>query len=191
MELVRTANHWALMLADGKGRSSHKIVDGMIGAASWGPDSQRFAFCPHIIKGQGSEGIYIASINDHTPRLLHKVDCGAVEWAPNKEIIAFVALSQSVATNEMDYKSKREIWVLSPDGTTVRKLLNGQFESWAPDGQKFVYTLPSDDINDVIYVADISGTTGKKLGIGHEPRWCPAIDTFVVNITLLTNSVHE
>ncbi len=66
------------------------------------------------------------------------------------------------------------IWVVNPDGSGTRRLIEGREPSWSPDGSRLAYVGPDRTDGSAIFVVDANGDDQRRLtaaGAGVEPDW--------------------
>ena len=139
--------------------------------ASWSPDSERIAFhrSPSDdygtrIPGRTEPGgptkdsdIFIARVDDLVAKrpvhvnLTEKFQGGTpgvssseddADWSPDGKQIAFTSRDSSCATNQA-CQAGAEIWVMSAEGSSPKRLTSNSEEErspdWSPDGKKILY----------------------------------------------------
>jgi TolB protein len=124
----------AIMKADGSGKRRVPHTDyGEL--PSWSPDGKRIAFSNNL-SGEGR--MYIVDVDGSRLVDLSSVGEGKmVAWSPDGRSILFAS--------ERDHSDGyREIYVMRPDGSGVRRLTRARAETpaWSPDGRYIVFAAP-------------------------------------------------
>ena len=110
-----------LYLAASDGRGPTRIAT-HISAFSWSPDGSRIAY-----SSAGARGIVIADANGRAvPRRVTiaatvGAASGDVQWSPDASLIAFA--------------TSRGVFVVRPDGTSLRHVMAGGQIAWSPDSR--------------------------------------------------------
>jgi TolB protein len=131
---------------------------------SWSPDGERIAFNSNL---SGEAQMYVVDTDGSGVVDLSKVgEGGQVAWSPDGRSILF-------ASHRDHADNYRDIYVMGPDGSDVRRLTHGGGEApaWSPDGRDIVFSGPG-----VLAVmrADGSGVTSLPIeGVGQTgfPDW--------------------
>jgi Tol biopolymer transport system component len=124
----------AIMNADGSGKLRLPHTD-RGEYPSWSPDADRIAFTNAI---SGERLMYIVDIDGSRVVDLSSVGEGTqVAWSPAGRSILFA--SQRDRSDNF-----RDIYVMSPDGSGVRRLTftGGETPAWSPDGRYIVFSAP-------------------------------------------------
>ncbi|REK12450.1 MAG: hypothetical protein DWQ37_11995 [Planctomycetota bacterium] len=87
----------------------------------------------------------------------------APNWSPDGNHLLFSAESTTTGL--------RECFVVSADGTGLRKIGQGDQPDWSPDGKQIVYQEQSGQSGIAVQNFDGKGTS--RLGDGFSPRWSP------------------
>ena len=153
----------AIMNADGSGIRRVPYTDyGEL--PSWSPDGKRIAFSSNL---SGDGRMYIVDVNGSRLVDLSSVGEGKmVAWSPDGRSILFAS--------ERDHSDGyREIYVMRPDGSGVRRLTRARAETpaWSPDGRYIVFAAPG---GLGVMRADGSGITSLPIeGVGEAvfPDW--------------------
>ena len=167
------------MAADGSDRQllNRDIASGT--TPSWSPDRKHIVFDG---EGEGDSEIYklrarpggkLEKLTDNT------VADAAPAWSPDGEAIAF----------ESDRDGDFDIWLMNPDGTGQRKLLevpgNQTRPAWSPDGSMVVFEDDRSGDSD-IWIVDLVDAEGKTdlrplvvdpAGDDGAPAWSPDAST--------------
>jgi Tol biopolymer transport system component len=152
----------AIMNADGSGQRRLPHTDGGE-YPSWSPDGKRIAFNSNL---SGSARMYVVDVDGSRVVDLSSVgEGGQVAWSPDGRSILFA----SHRDHTDDY---RDIYVMRPDGSGVKRLThaNGETPAWSPDGRYIVFAAAG------LFVmrADGSGVISLPVGEAGEatfPDW--------------------
>src|SRR6266508_2527713 len=121
----------AVMNADGSGQRRLPPTD--YGEyPSWSPDGKRIAFNSNL---SGEPLMYIVDVNGSRVVDLSKVgEGGQVAWSPDGRSILFASSRDHPDNN-------RDIYVMRPDGSGVKRLTNvgAATPAWSPDGRHIVF----------------------------------------------------
>jgi Tol biopolymer transport system component len=85
-------------------------------------------------------------------------------WSPNGATILFTRFHSATGGGA-------DVYVMSADGTNVRRLAHGFAGSWSPDGRKIVYTATAGTTSLRIMNADGSGKRRIDSGPAADPSW--------------------
>src|SRR5262245_11628208 len=102
---------------------------------SWSPDGKRIAFNSNL---SGEALMYIVDVDGSRVVDLSGVgEGGQVAWSPDGRSILF-------ASRRDHPDNARDIYVMRPDGSGVRRLTRGGAETpaWSPDGRYIVFSAP-------------------------------------------------
>jgi Tol biopolymer transport system component len=130
---------------------------------AWSPDGKRIAFNSNL---SGEARMYIVDVDGSRVVDLSAVgEGGRVAWSPDGRSILF-------SSNRDHPGNSRDIYVMRPDGSGVRRLTRagGETPAWSPDGRYIVFTWGG------LFVmrADGSGVTSLLVeGVGEAsfPDW--------------------
>jgi TolB protein len=153
----------AIMNADGSGQRRLPRTDGGE-YPSWSPDGKRIAFnsnlsgepLMYIVDGDGSRVVDLSRVGEG----------GQVAWSPDGRSILF-------ASRRDHPDNYRDIYVMRPDGSGVKRLTRARAETpaWSPDGRYIVFSSPG---GLGVMRADGSGVTllpVKGVGEASFPDW--------------------
>jgi Tol biopolymer transport system component len=150
----------AIWTMDGDGRHVRSL--GMTGEyPSWSPDGRRLTISRY--RGPLDWGIWMVEADGSGAHPV--VDTYAREylsaWSPTGTWIAFTR----------GFDGKREIWLVSPDGRTKRRLTRGHDDfapTWSPDGRCIIFTRDGGHL----WAAVVRTAEAWSLGIsGNLPDW--------------------
>jgi TolB protein len=143
----------AIMHADGSGR--RRLPDTEYGEyPSWSPDGKRIAFNSNV---SGQALMYVVDLDGSGVVDLSTVgEGGQVAWSPDGRSILF-------ASHRDHSDNWREVYVMRPDGSGVRRLTRagGETPAWAPDGRYIVFSAVG---GLGVMRADGSGVTSLPVG---------------------------
>jgi TolB protein len=182
--LCRQFSLWTMNL---RGTGLQRLTDGrtLDNSASWSPDGTTIAFT----RGAPSAIWLMEADGTNQRQLTHPYELADVEqdedrspnWSPDGSMIAFSRLHEPHLGHTGSTRYRRDIYVVSPDGTGVRRLTrlsNGNDSpAWSPDGKRiaFVSDRGHDDRYD-IYVMNADGTKQTRLtktADSDAPDWQP------------------
>jgi len=201
-----------VMDADGSNmrRLTHTPGEGTSSwAADWSPDGQKIVFMSN--RGgspPGSDGydLYVMNADGSNLRQLTRAHGwnAAPAWSPDGDHIAFGSYDESKGKGDVPpgmgwYRTspsspmwRAGIWLIAPDGTGPRRLINhGERPSWSPDGKKIAFASShhageqQTDTDIEIYVMDVDGANIQRLthrpGADGNPDWSPDGTKIVFN----------
>jgi TolB protein len=131
-----SGNSWiAIMNADGSGQRVPHTDYGEL--PSWSPDGTRIAFSNNL---SGEALMYIVDVDGSRVVDLSGVGEGnQVAWSPDGRSILF-------ASDRDHSDNYRDIYVMRPDGSGVRRLTHqdpgAETPAWSPDGRYIVFAAP-------------------------------------------------
>jgi Tol biopolymer transport system component len=142
---------------------------------SFSPDGTQIVYYGYERGDAADYGIYVSSadgsgVTDLTTTYLDPVENNQGEpvWSPDGRQIAF--------DNDSDDRSTQGLYVMNADGTGIRKIADGGFSSWSPDGSSLVYLAASGDRNDIFSVS-LDDSTVTQLtdtpAFDELPTWSP------------------
>lgn len=123
-----------LFVASSAGRTVTRIADHLhvFGTSSWSPDGTELAY-----GGQGTSGLFVADASGRgSPRAVPLAagtgaapkEVATVHWSPDGSLIAFTASDH--------------VYVVRPDGTSLRRVAVGYDFAWSPDGTRLAVVGP-------------------------------------------------
>jgi Tol biopolymer transport system component len=161
---------------------------------SWSPDGTKIAFtrgnvacgdpaCGGDILVMNADGTEITNITNHP------AEDQDPAWSPDGKLIAF----------RSDRGGEEEIYVMRPDGTSVRRLTDASaagshFDGspdWSPDGSKLVFNRLLTAVTDIeLFTIDRDGTKETRITfdprLNVEPAWSPDGSKIVMSTAVLT-----
>jgi Tol biopolymer transport system component len=159
-------NIW-LMNSDGSGKKQIIADARAEGELTWSPDGSKIAFIQNCSRPGGSTCSHVVVANadgtgrfDLTPTVSERgsppLDSW-VSWSPDGTKIA--------------YSTTGQIYLVNPDGSNRKFLVQGVQPEWSPDGTKIAY----ERVAAGIYVANADGSNPVRLTGGDEgdPDWSP------------------
>jgi TolB protein len=148
---------------------------------AWSPDGRTIAFerLTRITDEFVTGTIWLMNPDGSNPRRLTEppqvlgylgARDGMPDWSPDGRLIAFTR----------SYRGRRDIYVIHPDGTGLRRLTKQaglhSFPSWSPDGKRIVF-VTSVGRRRSLYVMNADGTGVRRLTTGQieyaYPDWQP------------------
>jgi len=143
----------------------------------WSPDGSTVAMYGYLKGHAGDYCILLADSNGSNMRPLTAYlfagegenTQGEPRWSPDGTVLAF--------TNDSNDPARQGLYLMAPAGTDVRKIAEGGFPSWSPDGQRLVYQAAGSGGTDLYSVAK-DGTQRTNLtrtaqAGEDEPVWSP------------------
>lgn len=128
----------------------------------WSPTSSLIAY--EACEGANC-GLFVLNSDDGSARFLIGKSAGKASWSPNGQVITY----------STDEDGDSEIWSVSLDGTSERKLTDNEstdaLAAWSPDGQ-YIYFLSDRQDGWGIWVMDSDGSNQRKITpIGVPLHW--------------------
>lgn len=162
---------YQLMVYDMVTRAKSRLTRsfGIDVSPSFSPDGKRIVFASGR---SGGPQIYVMNADGGDPRRISFQGIYNTEprWSPRGDRIAY-------STRVTDNVSI-DIVTVNPDGSDLRRLTGGQGKnetpSWSPDGKHLVFSSDRTGRRE-IYVMTAAGTELKRLQLGQEPAWSPAL----------------
>jgi Tol biopolymer transport system component len=166
-----------LVSPDGGGLHPVALPDATATITPWAysPDGKHIVYTGYERGDSGDYAIYVSNadgsdIRDLTSTYLDPAENnqGKPVWSPDSTQIAF--------DNDSNDPSTQGIYLMNSDGTEIRKIADGGFPSWSPDGESIVFAAAVDDGND-IYSLTIGGSRLARLthssAVEAFPTWSP------------------
>ncbi|MBT6395094.1 MAG: Tol-Pal system beta propeller repeat protein TolB [Nitrospinaceae bacterium] len=136
---------------------------------AFSPDGRKIAFSTGRT---GTPQIYVMNSDGSNPRRITQKGTYNTEpdWSPRGDRIVF--------TGRVTDGSSIDIVTINPDGSDLRRLTGGQRRnespSWSPDGRNIAFSSDRSG-RKYVYVMTSAGTQLKRLELGQEPAWSPAL----------------
>jgi len=167
----RTGRTYQLVLYDMATRVRSRLSRsfGIDVTPSFSPDGRRIVFASGR---SGGPQIYVMNADGSDPRRISFQGTYNTEprWSPRGDRIAY-------STRVSDHVSI-DIVTVNPDGSDLRRLTGAQGKnespSWSPDGRHLTFSSDRSGRKE-IYVMTSAGTELKRLQLGQEPAWSPAL----------------
>ena len=171
-----------VMNADGSKPTQLTNLPDWIGFPAPSPDGTHIAFLSETRDANGwpkDLSLHVMQFNGSNPvnLLPDPAPDVAPAWSPDGMLIAFAS------AREGD-RFRRSLYVIKPDGTGLKKLIdNGDVPTWSPDGKQIAFLSDRDSQGTFqIYVMDADGSNARQLtnspkkgnaaGVG-APAWSP------------------
>jgi hypothetical protein len=126
---------------------------------AWSPDGRRLAYVAPV-RGGATDLFVVDADGSHRGRLSRTgtVDELAPDWSPDGKRLVF--------------ERAGEIFVLSADGTSERRLVAGWEPAWSPGGRRIAFVR-----DDRLHVVSVRGGSPRPLtaapGVQSSPAWAP------------------
>lgn len=141
------------------------------GAADWAPDGRQFVVAGQR-PGERFLGLYVLDVSRPSvrPRRItpDRWEAQYPAWSPDGRWIAFTRVAPP---NSFD------IWLVSPDGTGLRRLTGAtgsdNYAAWSPDGRALVYSSDDRPDQNGLWTMRVDGSGQRFLAEGGEPQWEP------------------
>ncbi len=139
--------------------------------SSWSPDGARLAF------GRNPVGAGISVLDTKTGKVTDVTDSGKdPAWSPGEgRLIAYVRGNAE----------EEQVWLVEPTGGKPRKLVDGGYPNWSPDGKRVYFQSRSSRKLRVIPV-DAEGAQAKD--VLDVPWWYPAVPPDAKQVAYRTGS---
>lgn len=143
---------------------------GVVDGVSWSPNGEKLAFV--TVENGPEGGLYLMNADGSDPVRLGTVSAASPpSWSPDGRRIAFAAF----AYKGQNVNGRRDIWIMKPDGSNVRRLApleRGVFAvDWSPAGGRLAFG--SAGWFGDIWVMSTSGRNLHKLAPGGRPDFSP------------------
>lgn len=146
---------------------------------SWSPDSRQMVFSTESGPDKHDEKIYVASIDDPSPRVISPAGTRGFypAWSPDGAWIAFLGLGSSGGLYQ--------IWIVRPDGSDAHPIdatLQSDFAQpqWAPRLQPLSIAYAAGSVGAIgtdLFVVDLPSEQARRVsdraGDGRYPAWSP------------------
>jgi len=153
---VRDGNLWLGYVRDG--RQVPLTMDGNNSSPKWSVDG-RWVLFVHS-KGSGSELQVIGADGSGRHQLVGGGSpySGALYsdpiWSPKGDAILFTATRDTNKDGKLDERDVSEVWLVSADGSNLRKLAEGRDPAWSPEGLRVAFATLGKLDNEVPYRRD-------------------------------------
>jgi Tol biopolymer transport system component len=143
---------------------------------AWSPDGERIVFAS---ERDGNWELYVMGADGAAQRRLTNTpeeDESSPAWSPDGEKIAYVTAV---------FEGNETIRVMNADGSSRKRLAEGNWPSWSPDAERIVYTVYSANERGRLVVMNADGSGQRDLGstvlqrllaldgADEEPAWSP------------------
>ncbi len=114
-------------------------------------------FAVYVMKVDGSQVRKLAQVDGYT---IHE----EARWSHDGKRVVFAAMNANSRV--------RDFFVVSADGSGLRKLGTGADPDWSPDDKQIAFDLPGAQASQV-YVQNLDGQGSERVAQGDSPRWSP------------------